>query len=68
MIIENLELYLGHVLYPIAGPEKLTADESANLPLEVADLHETKTRIEDNSIKECILDILYSVKFLKLQT
>lgn len=60
-IIINLELFLGHVLYPIAGPEALTDEECENLPLEVQLLPETKKRVEEKRVKECILDIIYSV-------
>lgn len=60
-IMSTIDIFLGPILYPIAGPEKFEEDEVGKLPVEVQYLPETKTRIEDKKIRECILDILYSV-------
>ncbi|CAL8115800.1 unnamed protein product [Orchesella dallaii] len=60
-LLEQLSVYLGPILYPIAGPEEIDEEDTKKLPPEVKYLPETKTRVKDEKVRECILHILFSL-------
>ncbi|ODM95731.1 Protein HGH1 [Orchesella cincta] len=60
-LLEQLGVFLGPILYPIAGPEVIDEDESKKMPPEVQYLPEDKTRVEDKKVRDCILHILFAL-------
>jgi len=60
-LMDHIGVFLGPILYPIAGPEKISEEDTKQLPPEVQYLPEDKTRVKEKKIRDCILHTLFSL-------